>query len=66
MLALDVAGYVPNREQTPLVLDVLRSIYVGVPCTCMAAGFVIALRYPLDRAAHRAIAAELPRAGTGP
>jgi GPH family glycoside/pentoside/hexuronide:cation symporter len=59
MLALDVAGYVPNQAQTPLVLDVLRAIYIGVPCMCMAAGFVIALRYPLDREAHRAIAAEL-------
>jgi len=59
MLALDVAGYVPNQAQTPLVLDVLRSIYVGVPCVCMAAGFLIALRYPLDREAHRAITAEL-------
>jgi GPH family glycoside/pentoside/hexuronide:cation symporter len=59
MLALDVAGYVPNQAQTPLVLDVLRAIYIGVPCVCMAAGFVIALRYPLDREAHRAIAAEL-------
>lgn len=59
MLALDVAGYVPNQEQTPLVLDVLRAIYIGVPCVCMAAGFVIALRYPLDREAHRAITAEL-------
>ena len=59
MLALDVAGYVPNQAQTPLVLDVLRAIYIGVPCVCMAAGFVIALRYPLDREAHRAITAEL-------
>jgi GPH family glycoside/pentoside/hexuronide:cation symporter len=59
MLGLDLAGYVPNHEQTPLVLDVLRAIYVGVPCVCTAAGFVIALRYPLDRAAHQAIAAKL-------
>lgn len=59
MLALDLAGYVPNQEQTPLVLDVLRAIYIGVPCVCTAAGFVIATRYPLDRAAHQAITAEL-------
>lgn len=59
MLGLDLAGYVPNQEQTPLVLDVLRAIYIGVPCSCTAAGFVIALRYPLDRAAHQAITAEL-------
>ena len=59
MLALDLAGYVPNQEQTPLVLDVLRAIYVGVPCVCTAAGFVIAMRYPLDREAHRAMKTEL-------
>jgi glycoside/pentoside/hexuronide:cation symporter, GPH family len=61
MLALDVAGYRPNEEQTPLVLDVLRGIYIGVPCLCTTMGFLIALRYPLDRAAHRAITAELER-----
>ena len=47
MLALDLAGYVPNQDQTPLVL--------GVPCLCTAVGFVIAMRYPLDREAHRAM-----------
>jgi GPH family glycoside/pentoside/hexuronide:cation symporter len=63
MLALDVAGYRPNQEQTPQVLDVLRLIYIGVPCLCTTTGFLIALRYPLDRAAHQAIAAELERGG---
>jgi len=61
MLALDLAGYVPNQEQSAMVLDVLRVIYVGVPCVCTAAGFLIAMRYPLDRAAHRAVVAGLER-----
>jgi glycoside/pentoside/hexuronide:cation symporter, GPH family len=63
MLALDLAGYRPNQVQTPLVLDVLRLIYIGVPCLCTAVGFAITLRYPLDRAAHQAIAAKLERGG---
>ncbi len=61
MLALDIAGYEPNQEQSAFVLDVLRVLYVGVPVTCTAIGFAIALRYPLDRDAHRAIAAQLSR-----
>jgi GPH family glycoside/pentoside/hexuronide:cation symporter len=65
MLALDVAGYRPNEEQAPLVLDVLRLIYIGVPCLCTTLGFLITLRYPLDRAAHQAITAELERGGSG-
>ncbi|MCH9687922.1 MAG: MFS transporter [Deltaproteobacteria bacterium] len=61
MLVLDVAGYQPNQEQSAFVLDVLRVLYIGVPVVCTAAGFAIALRYPLDRAAHQAITAKLHR-----
>ncbi len=61
LLALDWAGYTPNVEQEPYVLDVLRALYIGVPCLSIAAGFVIALRYPLDRTAHQAIASQLQR-----
>lgn len=61
MLVLDTAGYVPNVEQTPQVISVLRVLYIGVPCTCTAIGFLIAMRYPLDRDAHQAIAARLDR-----
>lgn len=63
MVGLDLAGYVPNQPQSPLVLQVLRVIYIGVPCVCTAAGFLIAMRYPLDRAAHQAIAAKLAERG---
>lgn len=63
MLTLDAVGYRPNQPQSPLVLDVLRVLYVGVPCACTAAGFWIASKYPLDRAAHQAIAAGLDRGG---
>lgn len=61
MLVLDAVGYRPNQVQSPLVLDVLRALYVGLPCASIVAGFVIALRYPLDRRAHEAITAELQR-----
>lgn len=66
LLALDLVGYRPNQAQTPLVLDVLRLVYVGVPCSCTAVGFMIALRYPIDRAAHLAITAELARGSAAP
>ena len=62
MLILDAVGYRPNQAQPEHVLDVLRALYIGVPCVCMAAGFVIALRYPLDRSMHQAIAGRLERA----
>lgn len=62
MFILDAVGYQPNQAQPEHVLNVLRALYIGIPCVCMAAGFVIALRYPLDRAAHEAIAAGLHRA----
>lgn len=64
MLTLDAVGYRPNHEQSPLVLDVLRVLYIGVPCACMALGFWIARRYPLDRQTHQAITAELERGGS--
>jgi len=63
MLALDLAGYRPNHEQSEFVRDVLRLLYIGVPCLCTAAAFVIASKYPIDRAAHREIAAGLKREG---
>lgn len=59
MLVLDGAGYQPNVEQSEQVIAVLRGLYVGVPVVCVAAGFFIALRYPLDREAHRRIAEAL-------
>jgi len=59
MFALELAGYVPNVEQTPFVIDVLRGLYVGVPVVCTAAGFFVALRYPLDREAYAELADKL-------
>lgn len=61
MLVLDGAGYQPNVEQSEAVLTVLRGLYIGVPVVCVGAGFLVALRYPLDRAAHQEIAAKLGR-----
>lgn len=62
MLALDLAGYVPNVEQDPFVITVLKGLYVGVPVVCTLLGFFIALKYPIDRRAHDAIAGRLRRA----
>ncbi len=52
---LGLAGYLPNVEQSPQVLLVLRVLYVAVPCVCNAVAFVVLLKYPLDRDAHTAI-----------
>jgi GPH family glycoside/pentoside/hexuronide:cation symporter len=62
LLVLDLAGYVPNQSQSAFVLAVLKGLYVGVPVTCTAVGFAIALRYPIDKNAHDAISEKLRRA----
>ncbi|HYB99530.1 MAG TPA: MFS transporter [Candidatus Limnocylindrales bacterium] len=62
---LDLAGYVPNAEQTPHVRDVLVALYALVPCACNAAGFAIALAYPIGRREHAAIRAAVDRRALG-
>lgn len=53
--ALDGAGYVPNAPQSAEVRDVLAALYALVPCACNAAGFALALAYPIGRGHHAAI-----------
>jgi len=52
---LGTSGYAPNVEQTPQVVFTLRVLYALAPCACNVAAFAVALAYPLNAAAHRAI-----------
>jgi GPH family glycoside/pentoside/hexuronide:cation symporter len=52
LFALGRAGYVPNQPQPARVRLVLRTLYALVPCACNLAGLLVALRYPISKAAH--------------
>lgn len=52
---LDSAGYVPNVAQTDEVKRTLVALYALLPCACNAAGFTLALAYPIGRGKHAAI-----------
>lgn len=57
---LDVAGYIPGAEQQSTgAVWTLRSLYVGAPILCNLAAIAIALAYPIDRATHEGIRAEI-------
>lgn len=62
---LDQAGYVPNAPQSDEVRQTLSTLYALFPCACNAAGFLLALAYPIGRGKHAAIldAIEERRAG---
>jgi len=47
---LGLSGYKPNIQQSENVIFTLRVLYALVPCLCNAAGFVIALYYPITGA----------------
>ena len=52
---LGKAGYEPNVAQSPNVVMTLRILYALVPCLCNIVALLVALAYPLDASAHRAI-----------
>jgi GPH family glycoside/pentoside/hexuronide:cation symporter len=52
---LGITGYEPNFEQSENVELALRTLYALVPSVFNLVGLVIALGYPIDRAAHVAI-----------
>jgi len=47
---LGMSGYEPNIRQSESVTFTLRVLYALVPCLCNAAGFIIALNYPITGA----------------
>jgi GPH family glycoside/pentoside/hexuronide:cation symporter len=48
-------GYVPNQPQTPAVVFAIQAIFALTPAAFALLAFFIALRFPIDEAAHRAI-----------
>ncbi len=60
---LAAAGYQPNVEQGDEVLFALRLLYALIPCLLSFAAALIALAYPIDRATHERVLAELEARG---
>lgn len=56
---LEGAGYVPNAVQNDEVKHTLSALYALFPCACNAAGFALALAYPIGRGKHAEILAAI-------
>jgi sugar (glycoside-pentoside-hexuronide) transporter len=56
---LQLAGYVPNVEQTETAQLAIRSLYALFPLTCYLIGAILFLRFSLDEAAHDRVRTEL-------
>lgn len=52
-------GYEPNQPQPDAVRLAIRVFYILVPVGCYAIAFAIGWRYPIDRAFHARIRAEI-------
>ncbi|MGC8872901.1 MAG: MFS transporter [Chloroflexia bacterium] len=60
LLALDLAGYVPNApEQSLRVQQAIQFLMGGVPAILLSAGILFALSYPLSRRQHAEVRAAL-------
>ena len=58
---LDLAGYVPNVEQTPETLQGLRTIMYALPLVGVTGAFIAIYFYPIDKGDHEKIVEELKR-----
>jgi Na+/melibiose symporter-like transporter len=58
---LELSGYVANGEQSPATLTTIRVLTACVPGVFVLLAALVALRYPLSRERHAAIAAALER-----
>ncbi len=52
---LSMAGYIPNQEQTPLVINTIKLLYGILPAVFSFCGLVIMLRYPISQEVHETI-----------
>ncbi|MFT7687417.1 MAG: GPH family glycoside/pentoside/hexuronide:cation symporter, partial [Candidatus Azotimanducaceae bacterium] len=59
--ALQIAGFVPNVEQTMTVKVAMVFLYGLLPLICYAIGVLIFRKFDLDEMAHGEIRAELDR-----
>jgi len=62
---LGLAGYTPNVEQSPQVVDTLRALYALVPSLCNIIAFLIALAYPISSGIHQDIRTAITRRRQG-
>jgi GPH family glycoside/pentoside/hexuronide:cation symporter len=65
-LALDLSGFRPNVEQTPLAAWTMRGLFAGVPLSMMLLGALVLRGYSLDQREHDRIRAQLLEARSGP
>jgi len=56
---LDLAGYVPNEEQTVRVYWTIKCLFCFVPATCFAVAFFLLRKYPITKQEHERIRAEI-------
>jgi GPH family glycoside/pentoside/hexuronide:cation symporter len=59
MYALDLAGYVPNVDQTPRVIWTIKTLYFILPAICFAVACYLLRYYPITQQEHERIRAEI-------
>ncbi len=59
MYALDLAGYVPNVDQTPRVIWTIKTLYFIMPAICFATACYLLRYYPITQREHERIRAEI-------
>lgn len=65
---LGLAGYIqsPGAAQPASAVLALSLLYAGVPCLCNIASMAVAWRYPIDRAMHHRLRAEIAARQSAP
>jgi GPH family glycoside/pentoside/hexuronide:cation symporter len=61
-VALDLSGFQPNAEQTPLAEWTMRGLFAGMPLAMMLLGALVLRGYALDQREHARIRAGLREA----
>ena len=59
LFGLQLAGFVPNTEQTELARWTILGFYGGLPAVCFLIGALLFARFSLDGAEHARIRAQL-------
>jgi Na+/melibiose symporter-like transporter len=65
LFVLDLSGYAKDQAQSQTTLTTIRVLTAVVPGVFVALGAWVALGYPLTRARHDQILAELAQRRTG-
>jgi len=64
-VALELSGFRPNLEQTPLASWTMRGLFAGMPFTMMLLGALVLRGYALDEREHARIRSRLLEARAG-